>query len=152
MAKGKKTGGRNFQKGVQNYFSQLTDEDKALRKLSRESFKTIVARNFMKTLAELEEIVDENDRNSTVPAGELLVINVLISAIKTKDEKKMEALLLRSIGKTREVVSEDRRVTIKITDQHGQEITMNQMEKMDNQSLKQIVDSMLKVESVGSEN
>jgi len=150
MAKGKKTGGRNFQKGVQTFFSKLTEEEKLLRKLSRESFKNIIARNCLLTTTELQEkIITQQD---SLPAVEIMVINILLSAIYSKDEKKMEALMLRCIGKSRDIVHEKKSITVTILDSKGKEITNDKLEELDTGNLKLIVDAMLKGDSQDGES
>lgn len=141
MAKGRKTGGRNFQKGVQTYFGKLTEEDKELRKMSRDLAKNVIARNALTTLPELEyKLKNEIEE---IPCLELLVMRCLQKAIKDQDFYKLDWFWKTWFGPHSERRVEEKKITIKLEDQNGNQIETNNLDKFSNKALKQIVDGML---------
>jgi hypothetical protein len=98
MAKGRKTGGRNWQKGETGNpkGAPKTPEDvKALRKLNGPEFDRVANKYLFLTKAEIVKIVND----PTTPSLELIVASVIHKAIIEGDAKRLEYLLMRVIGK-----------------------------------------------------
>lgn len=98
MAKGKKTGGRDFQPGqVANPagFPKLTDEQKALRKLGQIEFEIAANKILFMTLTELEEHV-ENPETSVLEAT---IGKVLLKGHEDSEIKQLNYFVERFLGK-----------------------------------------------------
>jgi hypothetical protein len=149
MTRGRKTGGRNFQKGVQTYFSKLSEEDKELRKMTRGHAKTVIARNALMTLPELETKL--HDEIESTPCIELLVMKCLQKAIKESDTIKLDWFFKNWFGNLKENKYEERKVVVRIEDQSGNSLDLKDMSKLDNTTLRQVVDAMVSEDDAGTE-
>lgn len=101
VKKKKRIIGRPFEKG--NKFGKgrpkLTDEDKELRKLSREKFKTIVLNYLDLTSREIDQKVKDKE----MPALDAMIVSIMSKSIKTGDEKRLNWFLEQCFGKIKEV-------------------------------------------------
>jgi hypothetical protein len=98
MAKGRKTGGRNWQKGETGNpkGAPKTPEDvKALRRLNGPEFDRVANKFLFLTKAEIVRILND----AATPSLELIVASVIHKAIIEGDAKRLEYLLMRVIGK-----------------------------------------------------
>lgn len=141
MTKGRKTGGRNFQKGVQTYFSKLSEEDKQLRAMTRTLGKTVIARNALLNYKELKEKL-KNDYDD-LTCIELLVCRCLQKAIDESDTIKLDWFFKTWFGKDKEKIQEEKRITIKIEDQNGNAIGTQDLKNCSTEALKAIVEGIL---------
>ncbi len=101
MAKGKKTGGRNFQPGQSgnpNGPTPIPEDIKQARKLNQIEFERI-ANKFL--FMNRKEIADHVNKPET-PALELLVGSIVSKAVSTGDQVRLNFLLDRLIGKVAE--------------------------------------------------
>lgn len=100
MAIGKKTGGKNFEKG--NQFSlgrpQVPDDLKGVSILSREHLKRTIFKYLDMTPTDLQDLSKDA---SNVKAVDLIIIKFIFDALKG-DHYKAEWLIQRSIGKVTE--------------------------------------------------
>lgn len=100
MAKGKKTGGKNFEPG--HSFSKgrpkLPDEFKAAMLLSKDKLKNLISKYIFMTPVELMAL-GEDQQN--IKAIDLIIIQFIGQALKG-DHYKAEWLIQRSIGKVTE--------------------------------------------------
>lgn len=97
MAKGKKTGGRNFKKGQSgnpNGPAPLSPEARAFKNLTREGFETIANKYLSATRDEIRAALQD----PSMKAIELAVISVINQAIKGEG-RMLDLLLTRLIGK-----------------------------------------------------
>lgn len=98
MAKGKKTGGRDFKKGVvtnPNGRVKLAPEVKAMRNLNKNTLTTLLNKHINSSLQELDVIA--KDKNTS--ALELIVISAIKFSITKGDSKSREFLIERMVGK-----------------------------------------------------
>lgn len=98
MAKGKKTGGRNFQKGVVTNPKGCPGMPKDVRdakKLTQAQFVKIACELIKSTKDQLQTKM--NDQKST--ALELMIGGIIIKAITDQDHHRAEFLLNRIIGR-----------------------------------------------------
>lgn len=97
MAKGKKTGGRDFQPGHKYGKGQprLSPEIKAARKMNRIEFDRILNKYIYMTAPEINEVI----RSKQIPILEMVVAKVLAKAFNDGDHRRIEFILDRIIGK-----------------------------------------------------
>jgi hypothetical protein len=95
MAKGMKTGGRNFGPGHKGGRPKTPADVKRARKLTSIAFTRLCNRFLGMTRFDLAKAV--NDQGAT--ALELLVASIVHSAVSEADERKATFLLERMIGK-----------------------------------------------------
>lgn len=103
MAKGKKTGGRDWKPGQSGNpagRAKLPAWMRESRSMNKEKFHGLLNEYIHRPATELVEIM----KDPTTPTLELMVIKVVMEAIKHGDEKKLGFLLDRLIGKVREEV------------------------------------------------
>lgn len=100
MAIGKKTGGKNFEKG--HHFSsgrpKLPDDLKAVNLLNKGDIKRIIFKYLEMTPNELTEL---SQNTNDTKAVDLIIIKFIADAIRG-DHYKAEWLLQRSIGRVSE--------------------------------------------------
>lgn len=97
MAKGKKTGGRNFKKGQSGNPqgpTPLSSEARAFKNLTREGFESIANKYLSATRDEIRAALQD----PSMKAIELAVISVINQAIKGEG-RMLDLLLTRLIGK-----------------------------------------------------
>lgn len=108
MALGKKTGGRDIQKGqVLNPKGRprLPEYLKKARKMNKALFQEILQKYMSCNITQLKKHLDDSQRaESKITALEVVVIKVLYEAMKKGDEKKLDFLLTRLIGKVKDEV------------------------------------------------
>jgi len=95
---GRKTGGRNFQKGqISNPRGAvgMPKEVREARKLSQNEFVKIACNLIKSTRSELQDVLD----NDETTALELMIGNIIVKAIDDKDHQRAEFLLNRIIGR-----------------------------------------------------
>lgn len=110
MTKGRKTGGRDIVKGqVLNPSGRpkLPEYIKEARKMTQVKFADILYKHINSTKIELEKIMND----PKTPALDLIVVMVLAEAVKTGDEKKLNFILDRTIGKVKEVREHHHNIT-----------------------------------------
>lgn len=98
MSKGKKTGGRDVKKGqVLNPKGRpkLTDEEKAVRNLSREQFLDVANLLISKSFEDLQKILDAPE----TPALMTWIIRVILLNAERGEYDPLDKLLNRLIGK-----------------------------------------------------
>jgi len=98
MTLGRKTGGRNFQKGQisnPNGGPNMPKEIREARKLSQNEFVKIACNLIKSTRSELQYVLD----NEETTALELMIGNIIVKAIDDKDHQRAEFLLNRIIGR-----------------------------------------------------
>lgn len=103
MAKGKKTGGRDFKKGESgnpNGRPHEKPEVRALKRLTKSRFEDVAHRYINSTVDELQD----KFRDPSTPALDLILIKVLIDAANKGDIGKLNFFLERLIGKITERV------------------------------------------------
>lgn len=111
MAKGKKTGGRNFEPGIcpnPNGRPPITPEVKALRGLTHEHIKDV-----MDLLVDQEfEKLREMAKDTSLPALKLLYIRAVLRAVETGDLANIEIVLNRVLGKPKERIEHSGAITL----------------------------------------
>ena len=98
MAKGKKTGGRNFKKGKSPNPSgrpPVSEEIKQIRTMNSKEMAVIGSRLLNLPRGQLKPIAE--GKAGTVL--EVIVARILFKAMQSGDEKRLEAVLNRVIGK-----------------------------------------------------
>jgi hypothetical protein len=98
MAKGRKTGGRNWKKGETGNAKgapKVPEDIKEARRLNGPEFDRIANKLLAMTKAEIVKIVNE----PTTPSLDLIVASVIHKAIIEGDAKRLDYLLCRTIGK-----------------------------------------------------
>lgn len=98
MAKGKKTGGRNFKKGASGNPkgpAPLPEDIKETRKLTQIEFERIANKYLFARKDEIAKAsVDPN-----TPVIELLIGSIIHKAVVEGDERRLDFLLARLVGK-----------------------------------------------------
>ena len=95
MAKGKKTGGRDFPQGNSlGGRPRIPDELKKSRKLNRLELETILNKYADMTGAQINEALE----GAMVPAKELMVANLFSKAIREADPRRIELIWDRMVG------------------------------------------------------
>lgn len=108
MAKGKKTGGRDVKKGqVLNPHGRpkLTDEERAVRNLSREQFLEVANLLISKSFEELQRILDAPE----TPALMSWIVRVILINAEKGDYEPLDKLLNRLIGKVPDKIESENR-------------------------------------------
>jgi DNA-binding sugar fermentation-stimulating protein len=103
MAKGIKTGGRNFKKGVSanpKGRTRLPSEIVEARKLNRDSLE--VALN--KYLHMKRDALQAAIKNPDTPMLDVMIASIIAKAVQTGDNTRLDFLLNRTIGRIKEVV------------------------------------------------
>lgn len=95
MARGRKTGGRNFQEGHGIGRPKLSNEVKAIRKLSTSTFIEVTNELVFMTYKELKKRMKEPN----VPVLELLVGKSIEKAISTGNINTIQSILDRLVDK-----------------------------------------------------
>jgi len=101
MAKGKKTGGRDWKPGESGNPSgrpPLPEHLKGVKKMNKHQFESILNKYIHLSLNELIELLKGGD----LPAIEAMVVKVLTEAVRKGDEKRLNFVLDRLIGKVQE--------------------------------------------------
>lgn len=80
--------------------SPMTDEEKALAKLTRGTLKSTLRKYLQMTRGELKKAADD----ANTPALDLMVISVMNAAIMKGDEKRINWFLEQLFGKMKESV------------------------------------------------
>lgn len=100
MAKNKKTGGKNFSPGQNGYTSNVPEDLRQSRKLTKTEIELILYKYLDKPLGELMA----EAKDPTKPTIEVLVMSILITAIKRGDHDRLNFVLDRLIGKVKDNV------------------------------------------------
>ncbi len=97
MAKGKKTGGRDFAHGNPGGPGQppLPPELKATRRLTKGNFELIANKYVWSSEAELEAAL----KDEATAAIEKLLVTIMLAGIKNGDQGRAEFFLQRLVGK-----------------------------------------------------
>lgn len=97
MAKGKKTGGRNFEPGnqVNKGMEKITSEDKQARELTTLEFMRVANQYIHSTVLELKQAMTHPDTK----AIDIIVIKILVKAAEHGDQNRLEFILNRLLGK-----------------------------------------------------
>lgn len=103
MAKGKKTGGRDFlpgQSGNPNGQPKVPQEIKDARQLTKLELERLLNKYMVMTKDEVQEAL----KNPATPALELMIGSIVAKAVSGGDDKRLNFLLERMIGKVKEKV------------------------------------------------
>jgi regulator of sigma D len=103
MAKGKKTGGRDFVKGqVANPKGRtpIPEELKKIRKMNRDRLELVVSKYLNMNLIELNQVV--KDPNTT--ALDHMICQIIIKSMATGDHARFNALMDRVVGKVKDQI------------------------------------------------
>lgn len=103
MATGFKTGGRNFKKGQSgnpNGRPGLPKELREAMKMTKKEFSELMIKYLQSTHAELKNSL-ENSQTKTL---DKIVISIILNAIKNGDEKRLDFLMTRIVGKAKSEV------------------------------------------------
>lgn len=105
MAKGKKTGGKNFEKGNKHSLGRpkLPEELRGVALLSKDHLKRTIFKYLDMSPIQLQDIYKEVN---TIKAVDLIIIKFIFEALKG-DHYKAEWLMVRSIGRVSEDSEED---------------------------------------------
>lgn len=99
MAKGKKTGGRDFKPGnkaaVGHGRPRLTPEMKKVAKLTQSELEFIINSFLTMTREEIQKFA----KDPKAPILHVIIASILARAATTSDHNKLEAMLIRLIGK-----------------------------------------------------
>ena len=98
MAKGRKTGGKNFMPGVvtnPNGRPRLPEDIKTIRELTQAEFTRVSNKYLQMSSEEIEAIVKE----PSTPMLELMVASIISKAVIYGDQNRLNLLLDRLIGK-----------------------------------------------------
>lgn len=128
MAKGKKTGGRNFEKGKSgnpNGRPRLSPEAKAIKKLTSDEYITLVGQFLNTDKKKLEDYL----KLQTTTVLEHMVGQIILNAIKTGGHVGLEALLQRVIGKVPDTVELTGWPELRIKKRDGSEVIMGMSKK-----------------------
>lgn len=101
MAKGRKTGGKNFQPGVvtnPNGRPKTPEDLKQARKLTSLELERALNEFLSKSKDELKEI-KENPKSTML---QLMIHSIVVNAVNKGDQQRMDFLLNRTIGKIEE--------------------------------------------------
>ena len=107
MAKGRKTGGRNWkpgQSGNPKGRMPIPEDLRQIQKFSRTVIELILNKYMQTPTIELKRMLDNPDK---IPAMELMVIQVLVKGIEKGDERRLGFLFDRVIGKPKEVIKHE---------------------------------------------
>ncbi len=101
MAKGRKTGGRDWKPGQSGHAGYKLPEDiKAFRKLSRIEFEKLLSEFLFMNKSEVIQIATNPESNTL----KILLASIISKAIKEGDHKRMDFLLDRLIGTVAQTV------------------------------------------------
>lgn len=103
MAKGYKSGGKDFKRGWvsnPNGRPKVPEEYKKLQKLNADQFKGMVAKFALMTVPQMLEYLESGE----VPVFEAMIGKIIKTCIETGDHAKLNFLLDRTIGKVKEQV------------------------------------------------
>jgi hypothetical protein len=103
MAKGKKSGGRDFEKGTSGNPAGRTpvpEEVRKIRELTKAELTAIVHKYAGMTKAEITAAT----LNPDTPVGEMMVASIIARTIKDGDAYRWNQLMDRAVGKVKEKV------------------------------------------------
>lgn len=104
MAKGKKTGGRDFKKGQSGNPkgpNPMPLEERMARKMSQAEFEMMANKYLYSTKGEIQAAL----QNPHIVAAEIAIVSVIHKAIAEGDGRMLELLLSRLIGKVSQPVT-----------------------------------------------
>jgi hypothetical protein len=144
----KKVRGKPFKKGEftpspHNVKNAMTEEDKALRTMSRTFAKNIIYKHSLKTYKELCDALKHKDN---IPSLELILMQVMKTAIMYGDIKKLDWIYAQIAKKQKEQIVEEKKIILSFQDRDGNDIPQERFGELETKDLKQIVNSMLKNE------
>lgn len=100
MARGRKTGGKNFGSGENFYQKTVPPDLRQARKLSKLEIELIINKYLYTPIGELMAAMKDPMKDTI----EILVISILITAIKKGDHDRLTFVLDRLIGKVKDNV------------------------------------------------
>lgn len=103
MAKGFKSGGKNFEKGIVTNprgRPPLPEEYKKIQKLNADQVKAMIAKFAVMTLDEMRQYLD----SGKAPVFEVMIGTIINKCIEEGDHARLNFLLDRTIGKVKENV------------------------------------------------
>lgn len=106
MAKGKKTGGRNFQKGVSGNPKGRPPLPKELNealRMTRKEFTELLVKYLAYSLEDLKK----TQKAKETKALDRIVIAVIVNAIAKGDDRRLDFLMNRIIGKVKDVIEHE---------------------------------------------
>jgi hypothetical protein len=100
VAKGKKTGGRDFKKGNPGRLPGTVVIPKKILNLNRKEAEEKISKYLKMTPVDLEKV----SKNPETLAIDLLIISVIMHAMKTGDYTRLNFLFDRTIGRVKEKI------------------------------------------------
>jgi hypothetical protein len=103
MAKGKKTGGRDFVKGTTpnpKGRPKIPEELKKIRKMNRDRLEIIVSKYLAMNFIDLNQVV--KDPNTS--ALDHMIVQIIIKSITTGDHARFNAIMDRVVGKVKDQI------------------------------------------------
>jgi len=107
MAKGKKTGGRDFQAGNPGGPGQpkIPEEVKAARKLNRIELERIINKYLYMPGTELRKLLEEATKGQNeMPMIEAMIAKIMLAGFSEGDQRRLEFILDRLVGKVKDQV------------------------------------------------
>jgi hypothetical protein len=92
---------------------KVDPQTKGFRELNNAEVTLAIRKYYGQPLAKLQE----EFKNSETPAGDLMIISVMISAIKHGDYKRLDSLLDRACGRPKQVIEHQGGQTLKIEEE-----------------------------------
>lgn len=115
MAKGIKTGGRDFKKGESGNPKgppKVPEDIREARKLNQITFERIANKYLFSNKSEITK--SSSDPNT--PVIELMISSIIHKAVVEGDERRLEFLLSRLVGKTGVFIDTSKGFTITVND------------------------------------
>lgn len=100
MAKGKKTGGKDFKKGQKGNPGGFTKEQAKAKHLTREILKDLLNVLLTATHEDMQLILEKPDTTALT----MMVVKGYMNAIETGDWKQIELVFSRLVGKVKDEV------------------------------------------------
>lgn len=105
MARGKKTGGKDFARGghqpkKRGKPSSLPPDLKMANDLTKTNLRGLLNKYLWMTNAELQQTIDEK----TVPMIEIVIASIIAKAALSGDERRLDFILDRMVGKVKEEI------------------------------------------------
>lgn len=120
MARGHKTGGRDFEPGNQAAKDRLPGDIKAARKLTKVEFERLVNKFIWLDAAGLKAAAEDAE----CTAFERMVGAIIVKAIEGGDSQRLEFLLNRLIGKVTEKLQVELPKPFVITRASGEQLVL----------------------------
>lgn len=123
MARGKKSGGKDFTPGISGNPTgrmPLPPELKEVRRLNKTEFERIANKYLWSTIAQITEAMASPE----IPAFERVIVSILFKAIDEGDHAKAEWFAMRLLGKVTEKLEVKNPTPFIITRSSGAEVVL----------------------------